>query len=273
MSTAGGSLSPLQWRWESLRILSLDGGGYLGLATAAFIAEVEDHFQARVHEQFDMFCGTSTGAIIALGLAKGMSGQEIVGLYKRFGPDVFPVTRIGRYLRSKLAYACARYSNRKLADHLNRVFGDATLGSVLAGRKSAMVTAFSLTTGKPRVFKTDHHESLTRDSAYRLADIALASSAAPTYFPIAAIASPANGSIEWFADGGVVANNPAMLGFSEAISTLECHPPDIMLLSISTPRESHAEDHRKRKRRGRGVLGGGHNWRLFLDRWPQFRWP
>jgi uncharacterized protein len=72
-----------------VRILSLDGGGYLGLAGAAFLAELERHFGVSCHDSFDLFCGTSTGAIIALALASGKSAREVVDLYKRFGPRVF----------------------------------------------------------------------------------------------------------------------------------------------------------------------------------------
>jgi predicted acylesterase/phospholipase RssA len=60
-----------------MRILSIDGGGYLGLASACFLAELERHFGATCHESFDMFCGTSTGAIIALALAHGLTATQI----------------------------------------------------------------------------------------------------------------------------------------------------------------------------------------------------
>lgn len=86
-----------------MRILSLDGGGYLGLATAAFIAEAERHFQTTCYEQFDLFCGTSTGAIITLALASGKTGREVVDLYRAFGATVFknpfPGARFLRLLR------------------------------------------------------------------------------------------------------------------------------------------------------------------------------
>ena len=60
-----------------MRILSIDGGGYLGLATAAFIDGVERHFKTTLHDEFELFCGTSTGAIIALAIASGMSGRVL----------------------------------------------------------------------------------------------------------------------------------------------------------------------------------------------------
>jgi patatin-like phospholipase/acyl hydrolase len=81
-----------------MKILSIDGGGYLGLATAAFIAETERHFRTSYHENFDMFCGTSTGAIIALALASGMSGEEITSRYEKLGKSVFYNPFPDRYL-------------------------------------------------------------------------------------------------------------------------------------------------------------------------------
>ena len=72
-----------------MRILSLDGGGYLGLTTVAFLEGMGHHFDVRCHDCFDLFCGTSTGAIIALGLASGLSAKEIRLMYEDFGPKVF----------------------------------------------------------------------------------------------------------------------------------------------------------------------------------------
>jgi len=77
----------------TVRVLSVDGGGYLGLATASFIGAVEDHFSTRFADRFDLFCGTSTGAIIALALASGKSGREVTMLYQALGPEVFPPPR------------------------------------------------------------------------------------------------------------------------------------------------------------------------------------
>ena len=76
-----------------MRVLSIDGGGYLGLATAAFIRGIEEHFGTCFHDRFDLFCGTSTGAILALALARGSTGSKLVNLYSKLGPRVFPAKR------------------------------------------------------------------------------------------------------------------------------------------------------------------------------------
>src|SRR5687767_12874187 len=113
-----------------MRILSLDGGGYLGLASAAFLAEAENHFGTKCHDQFDLFCGTSTGAIIALAFANGMSARNVVDLYQRLGQDVFPSGKWGRFGRLAKSFFTTRYGNAALKRQLNETFGDATLNDV-----------------------------------------------------------------------------------------------------------------------------------------------
>ena len=140
-----------------MRILSLDGGGYLGLAGAAFLTELERHFGVSCHDSFDLFCGTSTGAIIALALASGKSAREVVDLYKAFGPRVFRNPFPGsRRLRWAKGLFTSLYGNAGLQQALNEAFGGQTLGSILAKGKYVVIPAFCLTTGKPRLFKTDH---------------------------------------------------------------------------------------------------------------------
>lgn len=249
-----------------MRILSLDGGGYLGLATAAFLAELERHFGVTCHDQFDMFCGTSTGAIIALGLAAGKTANEIATLYEQFGPRVFwnPVPGI-RFTRTYIrGLFVARYSNRALVAALNDAFGDLTLGELRSNNKFALVAAFCVTNGRPRVFKTNHAPDLTLDDHYFVRDIALASAAAPIYLPLVHLTAPGSNVCEQFCDGGVFANHPALLGYSEAVSHLGLDPTAVQIVSVSTPRGDHAErdSHRnlvQMSLHSRGLLAWGAN--------------
>lgn len=225
-----------------MRILSLDGGGYLGLATAAFIAEAERHFQVTCHEQFDFFCGTSTGAIIALALASGKTGREVVELYKAFGTTVFRNPFPGaRFLRLLRGTTTSLYSNDRLRRALQDSFDDLTLGDLRKSGKFVLIPAYNLTAGRPRIFKTDHSSELTLDDGYLVRDIALASAAAPVFLPIVPLISPTSGVEERFCDGGLFANCPALLGYAEAISYLKTSPEAIQILSLSTPRTSLAE--------------------------------
>lgn len=219
------------------RVLCLDGGGYLGLGTAAFIESTERHFKRCFSEQFDMFVGTSTGGIIALALACGMTGSDLVGLYRRLGRDVFRNRwQLQRQVRALVPGLWrSRYTNEPLRAALNEVFGEKTLGYVLDRKKCVVVPAYNVTVGAPCVFKTDHADSLSRDGRLRVVDVAMATSAAPTYLPIVSIDMP-DGSKQLFVDGGVFANNPALLGIAEARSTLGVPADRLSVLSVSPPK-------------------------------------
>ncbi len=225
-----------------MKIISIDGGGYLGLASASFLAESERHFKKTVHESFDFFCGTSAGSIIALGLASGLGATDIVDRFIDLGRRVFPKPgRIRKALKSAKKYVTSKYTNEALKEVLKDTFGNKTIGDIQnTQKKHLLVPAFSVTNGTPRIFKTDHSSRLSRDSDYLLRDVALASSSAPVYFPLANIIGP-DGNSELFTDGGLYANNPALLAYIEAVSELKVASSDIKILSISTPRQNLAE--------------------------------
>jgi patatin-like phospholipase/acyl hydrolase len=185
---------------KPFRVLSVDGGGFLGLASAAFIAGIEAHTGRPLAGSFDLFCGTSTGAIISLALAYGKSGEELVDLYETLGDRVF--RRKGR------GWLSAKYPSDPLRAVLTEQFGATTLGDLHANRKATLVTALNLTTGTPRVFKTDHSANLSRDNGLRLVDIAMASTAAPTFFPVVRLENPGDRLREEFCDAGVVCKPP-----------------------------------------------------------------
>lgn len=222
------------------RILSIDGGGYLGLATAAFIRGIEDHFKVRLHDHFDLFCGTSTGAMLALAIASGKNGTDLVNLYKQQGPNIFrkrPAAKL-----PKIGPFFLQHSNHALKIALDEVFGDETLDELFHKKgKRALITSFCLTNGRPCLFKTNHSPNLTQHGGYRLADVALSSTAAPTYFPLVQLSHPKTGQKDVFCDGGVAANHPALLGYGEALSECACRPDQLQILSLSTPRIDLAE--------------------------------
>jgi len=246
-----------------MRILSLDGGGYLGLATAAFLQEAERHFRTTCHERFDLFCGTSTGAIIALALASGMTAGAVGELYRDFGQKVFRNRFPGsRTLRVFRGFLVSRYSNHALKKALRDTFGDLTLGDLRSKGKFVLIPAFSITNGKPRIFKTNHAPHLTRDDGYLVREVALASSAALVYLPIVQLRSPTNGYEERYCDGGVFANHPALIAYAEAIYHLHVQSCEVQILSVSTPRADLAEHESpagllQRFLLSRGVIGWG----------------
>lgn len=231
---------------RAFRILSVDGGGYLGLATATFIHQSERHFGIKFAECFDFFCGTSTGAIIAAALASGKTGEEIVELYRTLGPQIFSTKKSKGIFRAK-------YSLAKLRNCLEPHLGTITLGELKVRGKGILITAFNRTTGRPRVFKPDHSPALSTDNLLPLLDVVLASASAPGYFPSFSIHNPSTAVTEVFCDGGMACNHPALLGFSEAVFELKCAPSNIRVLSLSTPRKSLAEGTRALERLDQGL--------------------
>ena len=79
---------------KARRILSMDGGGIRGLVTCEWLAGVEDALAAAgkpgLSRNFDLLAGSSTGAIIACGLAIGLSPRDMAALYRRHAHTIFP---------------------------------------------------------------------------------------------------------------------------------------------------------------------------------------
>ncbi|MDX2053627.1 MAG: CBASS cGAMP-activated phospholipase [Polyangiaceae bacterium] len=235
----------VQHECHTTRALCLDGGGYLGLGAATFLAELERHLGFKASDQFHLFCGTSTGGIIALALASGMTAAEVVELYEKLGASVFPqplgwLSRTSRTIRSLFT---AKWSNGPLKVALAEAFRDLRLKDISSRGRAVVVPALCLTTGKPRLFKTDHHPSkLTAHGDYFVRDVALATASAPIFFPTVSLENPTTGAIETFVDGGVCANNPALLAYTEALEYLDVDPTNLRIFSISPPRVLRTEN-------------------------------
>ncbi len=198
------------------RILSLDGGGIRGLVTCRWLEGVDGALSVagrpEIPASFDLLAGSSTGALIACGLALGRSPQELAGLYRTRRHDIFP--GIARRLWSRTTRllsqgpSAPRYDGRGLEAVLADVFGDARLGDL---RVPTLVTAYDTISRKPVVFKSfkPAHADL------RVRDVCRATCAAPTYFP----AHPLHveGADRALIDGGIVANNPTACAIAEAL--------------------------------------------------------
>ena len=210
-------------------ILSLDGGGIRGLLTCKLLERL-DRLYPGFLSQVDLFAGTSTGGILALGLAAGMTPSEMADIYQKDGGRIFYKTffdKIGdldRFLR-------ADYHNTPLKEALVEKFGDLRLGDL---KKRVLISAFRMDSGsvtkmgvrqwKPKFFQ--NYEGDPSDCDQKVVDVALRTSAAPTYFPL----------YQGFADGGLVANNPSMCALAQALDkdTGKQKLSRVTLLSIGT---------------------------------------
>lgn len=202
------------------RILTIDGGGIKGVFPAAFLAELEDWLGEPIHDYFDLIAGTSTGGIIATGLALGQTAGEMLQLYKEDGAAIFPARKVTSSLRRLLR---AKYSLEPLRNALTKSFGDRRVGHC---RKRLLVPALDLASERVYIYKTAHHPSLTRDYKVPVIDVALATVAAPTYFPIHLSDEGA------YVDGSLWARNPMALAVVEAIGVLGWAREDIRVLSL-----------------------------------------
>ncbi|MBN2374312.1 patatin-like phospholipase family protein [bacterium] len=214
------------------RILSLDGGGLRGLITARLLHRLNLHHDiAGWLDTVDLYAGTSTGGILALGLATGKSPAEICTLYKNKGKKIFDDS-IWDNVRDIGKTVGADYSSKYLKAELKELFGSMMLADI---SKKVVIPTFDLDneavkgmrTWKPKIF----HNFIGSDSDgdKLVADVALYTSSAPTYFP----------SADGYIDGGVYANNPSIIAIAQAISQRN-HPyeraslDDLVMLSIGT---------------------------------------
>jgi hypothetical protein len=207
---------------ETFRILSIDGGGVRGVFAAKALVDLEEATARPLRRCFDLICGTSTGGIIALGLALGKPASEVLDLYREHGGAIFPANRKGRFK----GIWRPRYGNAALREALHSAFRDRSLAEA---QSRLCIPSIDIQTGKPRVFKTDHRgDEFQNDWKLTALEVGLATSAAPIFFP-AAIADSDRAMI----DGGLWANNPALVGIGE--TTLLGYKLDqIELLSVGT---------------------------------------
>ena len=218
---------PQTWpKDRRFRILSLDGGGIKGLFPATVLAELERRFLdgAPVTKYFDLVTGTSTGGIIALGLGAGHNALDLAELYSRRGGDIFPVQ--GRLRGSwQAARNLLHYNYERTV--LEGILLDA-LGAKLLGDSIVRlcIPAFEGKHSEVFVFKTPHHTDYKLDRLEPMVKVALATSAAPTYF------RPLEHNGYTLVDGGVWANNPIMLAVVEAMVCFDLQRDQIDVLSI-----------------------------------------
>lgn len=212
-------------------VLSIDGGGIRGLVTTIMLQRLlEQPGLNKLLDSIDLVAGTSTGGLLALGIARQLDIAEIRDIYVDKGPEIFAdswlddLVNVGKLLG-------ADYSIKPLGRVLQNLLGDATLGQL---KKRVLITAFDLDnedpdpakrTWKPKIFHNFPGPNNDRDQlAYK---VGMYTSAAPTYFP----------TVDGYVDGGVYASNPSMCALAQTQDQRYGPPPsldDIVLLSLGT---------------------------------------
>lgn len=209
------------------QILSLSGGGYRGLFTTDILARLEEKAGKPIGQCFDMIAGTSIGGIIAIGLALGKSANEIRQIFLDDGEVVFPSRSLPEEgVRWFRGLTKPKYSPVPLRTTIERIVDpSARIGDC---QTRLIVPAVNLTAGRVQMFKTPHHHTLSEDKNRNAVEVALATSAAPTFFPLAAIGP------NFYADGGLVANSPDICAVHEAVHFCGQKIEDVRVLSVGT---------------------------------------
>ena len=217
------------------RILSIDGGGIRGLISVILLERLEQQrpgFLSKVN----LFAGTSTGGLLSLGLAYGLTPTHLRGLYENDGPAIFHDTVLDD-VRDLGKLIGADYDIEPLKKALTEQFGAELRMKDLP--KNVLISAFDLDNnptepGVTRTWKAKFFHNFPEagpDLEETVVDVGIYTAAAPTYFPI----------YKGYIDGGVVAGNPSMCALAQALNpeTGGKRLRDVILFSLGTGHNPH----------------------------------
>ena len=238
------------------RILSIDGGGVRGLVPALMLAEIERRTGRPIFQQFDLVVGTSTGAILALGLTRpsnadarraAFSAQDLVRLYREQATHIFPRSFAPlRYVRRIFR---PKFSPDDVEAIFDRYFEDVRLIEALT---NVAVPAYDIEDNRRLWFRSissAHGDVLMRD-------LVRGATAAPTFFPPARFAVKrrvsAKGHVA-LVDGALFANNPSQDALLFGQQLRNQGDKSVLLVSLGTGRSARQNSFEAAW--GWGVLG------------------
>jgi len=223
--------------FNTIRVLSLDGGGMRGYVSANFLKSFVDLWGVNPNElwkYFDVISGSSIGGIMALALSFGKSPEELLTFFTEDGPWIFTTssstpsvmpstlskvnTIVGGPLSNPTFYPSTTdgIGTKRLKSKLDSVFGSSTMAElntttvITSFEKNNVDPDYGQDTNTPIYFSNSKVVPSLIGQNFNIVDVAMATSAAPLYFPSWAIGT------DLYIDGGVVQNNPAGLALSIA---------------------------------------------------------
>jgi hypothetical protein len=254
---------PIEEKCKRFKILSLDGGGIRGLVSAYMLLEIEKQLKENgkppIREYFDMIAGTSTGSILAAGIALGYPIEELIDIYENRGLEIFPYQKLYHWKRLKLLFkygiSAPKFSNEGLINLLKKekrfqkqeedgTYRYITLQEVgkQIGKDEkqpiVLILAFDTIYRNTTFFTNDSLAEKNKRwfNNIPLWEICVSSASAPTFFPAYELKYREQDKEDWtfpHVDGGVTANNPSLCAIARAIK-LGHKLEDISLLSIGT---------------------------------------
>jgi len=214
---------------KPFKILSIDGGGIRGVYPAHILQNIEERLHIDLYDSFDMIAGTSTGAIIAAGIATKIPAAYIVKMYKEHGSKIFKKKFFclpGKKWRNIIQpMYTSVYNSYYLENILTDIYNKKYLGEIT---KPLLIPSTDIGNGCVHVLKSGYSKEFFRDRNVLLKDAVLASCSAPTYF------NPHKIDNYLLTDGGLWANNPAFVAITDAKKRLDVAQNDIRILTLGT---------------------------------------
>ena len=237
------------------RVLSIDGGGIRGIIPAMVLNYIEERTRKRIATMFDLIAGTSTGGILALGLTKRNSDSsinnepeytaaELLDFYRRYGNKIFD-----EYIPTSIDdLVQPKFNPQGKQEVLTNLLGETRIEDAL---RDLFITSYDIELRTP-VFFTSNYEAEETESldsrkicrGFTMVEAAMATSAAPTFFPPYQLQTVHRTDEGYYAlvDGGIFANNPSSLAMMETMidyknkseSKQELQRDDMLLVSLGT---------------------------------------
>ncbi|KAI8002083.1 Patatin-like protein 2 [Camellia lanceoleosa] len=209
-----------------ITVLSIDGGGIRGLIPGTILGFLESELQkldgedARIADYFDVIAGTSTGGLVTAMLTAPneknrplFAAKDIKNFYLDNCPKIFPQVS-SLFPKVIKALSGPKYDGEYLHSLVKEKLGNIKLHQALT---NIAIPTFDIKRLQPTIFST--YEVMNNPSLDALlSDICIATSAAPTYLPAHYFETKdPTGKVREFnlIDGGVAANNPALIAISE----------------------------------------------------------
>ncbi len=212
------------------RILSLAGGGYLGLYTACVLAELEAIAGEPLGRRFDLIAGSSVGGILAIALAFEMPMATLRQLFLEHGTEIFSdrglaTSTVGKLRDLTRSVLGPKYNGEALRKAMVAQLGRKTLGDAL---HHLVVPSTNVSRSQTKIFKTPHASGSRGDESVHAVKVAMATCAAPAYFPSVRVGK------YLYADGGMFAVAPDQVALHEAEHFLHVPAARVHMLSIGT---------------------------------------
>ncbi|VAI18443.1 unnamed protein product [Triticum turgidum subsp. durum] len=265
-----------------ITILSIDGGGIRGIIPAVALAFLESELQkldgeeARLADYFDVIAGTSTGGLVTAMLTAPnkkrrplFAAKDIQAFYMNHAPRIFPQLRgaFGRIMGILRSLSGPYYDGKYLHEVVRKKLGSARLHQTLT---NVVIPTFDIKRLQPTIFSSYEVKKKKKKNTMNalLSDICISTSAAPTYLPAHYFKTEdSHGNIKEFnlIDGGVAANNPALVAIGEVSKQIFKQDPDFfpikpmdygrfLVISLGTGSSKFEEKYDAQKAKSWGVL-------------------